>query len=627
MRAGEREMCGIAGIIAPRVDRKVRDEILVRMLDGISHRGPDDWGKYADRAVSVGMRRLSIIDIEGGRQPMVSPDGGTVLVFNGEIYNFSELRTELERKGYVFATRSDTEVVLHGYREWNERLLDRLNGMFAFCVYDRRENSVFLARDHFGIKPLYFSAADGVFMFCSEPKPLMQALGATPRLDLDAAREFLAFKYVPSPRTFVRGMKKLGPGSCMRVRTDGAVVSQRTFWRLEIDPMEISEADAEERLRALLVDAVRRQLVSDVPIGVLLSGGIDSALLLWAARQASAGAAVDAYTIGFKETSFDESTQARETAAHLGVRHHVERIAGLEASEMDAMVGWFGEPFANVSVPANFVLSRATARHVKVALNGSGGDELFGGYDRYYAVWPPPLLSVARSFSPILQPLMNALPVGAGKGSVVTRARRFLETDGMGSAQGHALSVRLYTDEEMNGLAPELGGIRDHVAEAFDSAPGRDDLQRATWTDIGTMMADDYLILVDRTSMAASLEVRVPFLDVDLARFAISLPSAMKINGWEKKAILRRLAKECLPRDVAQAPKRGFESPVGDWFRGKPGEALGKLVSESPARTFLDPRYIQRLQDEHRSLKRDASKQLLAVHTLTRWMKLHGISV
>lgn len=596
------------------------------MLDSIRHRGPDDAGTYIGTGLAMGMRRLSIIDIAGGHQPMVSSDAQTILLFNGEIYNFPKLREELSANEHVFRTRSDTEVILHGYREWGEDVVKRLNGMFAIAIYDRRDNTIFLARDHFGIKPLYYYARDGFFAFCSEPISLLKLPGVSRRLDRKALCTFLAYKYVPAPRTFVEGLRKLEPGACMRVDAEGKVVSHRMYWRLDSRLLEIGAAEAEEHLRALLIGSVRRQLVSDVPLGLFLSGGIDSGLLLWAAREALGHAFVDAYTVGFDNASFDESTMAAETARYLGGRHHIEHQPLPDASEIDAMVELFGEPFANLSVPANFLLSRVTARHVKVALNGSGADELFGGYDRYYAVRPPAALAAARALSPIFLRLAMRLPVGGGSHSLVVRARSFLATAGASPAEAHAAAVRLFTSEEVKVLAPDLDSGPDLVATRFASAPGFDDLQRATWTDMVTMMAEDYLTLIDRTSMAASLEVRVPFLDVDLAEFAFSLPSALKINGFEKKVILRRLGRKHLPKHIVRAPKHGFESPVAQWFRGNLGDTLRELVYDGPASVILDGRFVERLLAEHRTWQVDASKQLLGIYTLSRWLSVYRIS-
>lgn len=617
-------MCGIAGIIAPEMRQPELRTVLQPMLDAIRHRGPDDSGTHVEDGVALGMRRLSIIDVEGGRQPMLSADGRTALVYNGEIYNAGELREYLIEKGHVFRTRCDTEVVLHGYRHWQEGVLDHLNGMFAFAILDREAGSLFLARDHFGIKPLYTFAGRDIFAFCSEPAPLLGVPGVSRRLDAEAMRCFLSYKYVPAPSTFVQGIQKLGPGTSLRADRNGRVIQHRVYWRLEA---EAPEGNGSAGLEERLVSAVRAQLVSDVPLGVFLSGGIDSGLLLWAARRGKVDGPPDAHTVGFDEASFDETPLAARTAAHLGAEHHIARQSLPGPDELDAMVASFGEPFANVSIPANFAISRAAARHVKVALNGSGADELFGGYDRYFAVRPPSSLRAARALSPVLLPLAEAVGVGHSKGALVPKARRFLETANLQPAEAHASAIRLFTETELQELVPEVQAGPDPILSRFDDAPDRDAVDRAMWVDISTMLADDYLTLIDRTSMAASLEVRVPFLDLDLARYAFSLPASEKIKGWRKKRALRRLAAEHLPREIARNPKQGMESPIGAWFRGELGDAMIQSLQSSHLREVLDPTFVERLVREHAAGRRDASKQLLGICTLCSWVEHNSITV
>lgn len=617
-------MCGIAGIVSSRVAPPRLRAVLDRMLAAIRHRGPDDLGTYCRGGHVLGMRRLSIIDIHGGRQPMVSADEMTVLVFNGEVYNARDLRTELTNKGHLFRTRCDTEVILHGYRQWGERVVEHLDGMFAFAVYDLHDGSLFLARDHFGIKPLYCLAKRSLFAFCSEPLPLLDVPGVSRQLDPHSLWSFLAYKYVAGSATFVEGITKLEPGTHIRVDGDGNLVRRRRYWQLRVDRRDGTNGD---RLRELLVAAVEKQLVSDVPLGVFLSGGIDSGLLLWAGSQARPAAPPEAYTVGFDDCCFDESNRASKTAGHFNVKHHIERQPFPSSADLADMVTSFGEPFANISVPANFVMSKAASRHVKVVLNGSGADELFGGYDRYYAIWPPRLLSMARSWSSLLLPLARMIGVGRGKRSLITRARRFLETSGAPPAEAHADAIRLFTADEMRELTPDLEVGDDPILSKYAEAPPGDDLVRAMWVDAATMLADDYLTLIDRTSMSASLEVRVPFLDLELATYAFSLDSAARIKGWEKKRILRRLAAECLPREIAKGPKQGLESPVGAWFRGSLGNEMIASLRDSQLRSLVNPDYVERLLDRHRAHRHDASKQLLGIHTLCLWVEANSITV
>lgn len=619
-------MCGIAGIIAPKEPLGSLEPVLDGMLAGIKHRGPDDSGKHLEDGLSLGVRRLSIIDLTGGHQPIYSDDGQYLIICNGEIYNFPELRKKLEAKGHRFRTRSDTEVVLHGYMEWKERVVDLLNGMFALAIYDRPAGKLFLARDHFGIKPLYYIERSGLFAFCSEPVPLMQLPGMTRTLDLESLRMFLCYKYVPSPRTYIKEIEKFKPGMSMGIRVETLEKVINTYWRLTPEPMDLSIEEAEGRLSDLLVAAVGRQMISDVPLGVFLSGGIDSGLILWASRRFRGAGPLNAYTVGFSDRSFDESELASIAARHIGANHKVEYLPMPRAGGLDGMVERFGEPFANNSIPANFLLNATAAKHIKVALNGSGGDELFGGYDRYFAVQPPVALKLMGPFYSILYRIFQALPVGSKKHSLVTFARRFLELSSAPLDKRHALAVRLFMPDQLQKLFPDAPEMKDPVLNYFAEAPG-DDLQKAVWTDILTMMADDYLALVDRISMAASLEVRVPFLDLELASFGFSLPSPFKIKNWEKKYLLRRFAMDRLPRQITGGSKRGFESPIGAWFRGPLGDSLLGKLQDSPLKRLLSVTYVEQLLMEHKALRKDASKHLLGLYTLVHWADIFDVRV
>ena len=620
-------MCGITGIVAPGEPSASLEVWLNAMLDSIKHRGPDDSGKHVEDGVAFGMRRLSIIDLEGGHQPIYSNDGRYAIVFNGEIYNFIELRETLKAKGHVFRTRSDTEVILRGYMELGENVVRSLNGMFAFAIYDGKKGRIFLARDHFGVKPLYYVERNGMFAFCSEPKPLMDLPGMSRTLDLDALSTFFAYKYVPSPQSFLKEIRKFQPATSVSVDVKTMEASWRSYWQLTTKPVEAGYDIIQKRLGKFLCKAVQRQLISDVPVGVFLSGGIDSGLILWASRHYRSSRESTAYTIGFDDPSFDESELARLTAHFIGAKHEIEYLPMPQPDDLDSMVERFGEPFANLSIPPNFLLSQAAAKYVKVALNGSGGDELFGGYDRYYAVRPPAVLQLIRPLGPFVSPIVNALPVKTKKRSLMNLARRFFELDFDSPATRHAFSVRLFFPEEIGKLFPEAPEIEDPVIGRFAEALGKDDLQRAIWTDITTMLADDYLALLDRTSMAASLEVRVPFLDLEFASFSFSLLSTWKIRNWEKKYILRRFAYDKLPKKIIRGSKKGFESPVGLWFQGPLGKVLTEKMNESPLKKLLNTEFVEQILQDHRKKKRDASKQLLGLYTLVQWIDAFNVTI
>ncbi|MBF0311310.1 MAG: asparagine synthase (glutamine-hydrolyzing) [Magnetococcales bacterium] len=616
-------MCGIAGLIAPGATETPLDDRLSRLLRAIHHRGPDDEGRFLRPGLALGMRRLSIIDIAGARQPLISADGNRVLFFNGEIYNFQELRTTLQQQGCRFLTRGDGETILHGYEVWGEAVLDRLNGMFAFALLDLERRGLWLARDHLGVKPLYWYHHQGEFAFCSEPAPL-QALLDQPRLDSAALSRFLTWKYVASPQTLVQQIRKMPPATQGWIDLDhpGPLSAQR-YWHPEPESLP---ADRVERVDTLLRQAVQRQKISDVPVGIFLSGGIDSGLLLWASRQGNAPP-MTAYSVGFDNADFDETPLARLTAAHLGAAHHVEILPAPQPEELDQCIAAFGEPFANTSVPANFLVSRMAARHVKVVLNGSGGDELFGGYDRYFATRPPWPLALAAWCAPWLHPLLQTLPVGEGGRGWVHRGRVFLEGTLLPPDERHAAAVRLFSAPELHRLAPSLPPADNPVGEAMNASPWQEPLARAAWADINTMLADDYLTLVDRTSMAASIEARVPFLDPDLVCFALSLPDDCKIRGWRTKRLLRQLADQRLPEPVVTGRKRGFETPVACWFRGPLGEMLPQTLRNSPVGVLFEPKEVERLVWQHRSRQKDLTRPLLALYTLARWATESRIGV
>jgi asparagine synthase (glutamine-hydrolysing) len=629
-------MCGIAGYcgacgVADTTEKECAGR-LEALLAGIVHRGPDDAGITCAHNVAIGMRRLSIIDLAGGHQPMLSGDGRYALVFNGEIYNFRELRSELAEAGYSFATNSDSEVLLKGYMAWGRGVLDRLDGMFAFAVHDRHAGTVFLARDHLGIKPLYYIHLGGVFAFCSEPAPLLELPQVRRRLDHDALAAFLSFKYVPAPDTFIKDIKKLAAGHTLEYSPRGDMLRTERYWQLQGREGSSDAGELAERLTR----AVDSQMVSDVPLGVFLSGGIDSGLLTWAAAGQGGEHFTGGYTVAFDETgrkkglcaggSFDESRLAALSAAHLGVPLSSTTLASPAQATLDDWIRRFQEPFANTSIPANFLLCQWVARHVKVALNGSGADELFGGYDRYYAVHPPAALRALHCAAPLLRRVADMLPVGGGKNSLVHRARRYLAGCALAPAQKHAGSIRLFTDTQLAAIAPGVVPAT-FVQDAFAGAPQGSLLYKATWTDMQTMLPDDYLTLVDRTSMAASLEVRVPFLARDFVQYAFSLPPAAKIAGWKKKTALRALAAKHLPEDIARQPKMGFESPVGRWFRDGLGEALCRQLAQSPLQNIISVRGVQALAQSHSAGQVDAAKPLLALYTLVRWMDMYRVEL
>ncbi len=618
-------MCGIAGLIVPGQPAPALAEQLGPMVEALRHRGPDDGGLWSSDGIALGMRRLAIIDRTGGRQPMHDPQTGVVLVYNGEVYNHAELRRELTAAGHRFATRSDTEVVLRAYLAWGADAFARLEGMFALAVCDPRQRCCWLARDAFGIKPLYYAAREGWFAFASEPQPLYSLLKRR-RLDPAGLAQFLRYKFTLSPQTLLTELAKLPPGTRCRIGLDDARAGRtERFWELVPEPPDVPEDVLLDEIEHALLASVRRQLVADVPVGVFLSGGIDSALLLWAASAVSAQPPT-ALTIAFPDSPYDESGLASQTARSCGVPHEIEPAPPPSPQQLATAVVQFGEPFGNVSVLPCLTLAQVASRRGRVFLNGTGGDELFLGYQRYLAVATPPAARWVARTTPWLEPVLATLPLAHSSRALAHRVRRFLQTQKLPPAERHAAAIRLAEDDVLGALAPELPFEDDPLPELFKQAPqSLDAVDRAAWVDCHAMLPDDYLLLVDRTTMAYSVEGRVPFLDRRLAALAFGIAARYKLRGTQTKRLLRRLARRHLPRSVVRGPKRGFEPPAGAWFRGPLGERLLERARTSPLADVLRPEGVARILRLHRGRRAEYARLLLGLYTLYHWCEEFGI--
>jgi asparagine synthase (glutamine-hydrolysing) len=581
-------MCGICGYVSPRDDRTSIDA----MQRALAHRGPDDHGTafYAAKRVTValGHRRLSIIDLSAaGHQPMSDARGEVSLVYNGEIYNFPELRAELERAGRRFTSRSDTEVLLLAWLEWGEAALERLNGMFAFAILDRRTDRLFLARDRAGIKPLYYFLRGGELAFASELKGLDVYAGFRREIDLDALHEYLSLQYVPSPRSIYRDTFKLEPGTVLRFELATGEATLRRFWDPVTPPAPLDPAlrGSEERLLdeldRRLNAAVQRHLISDVPVGTFLSGGIDSGLVTAVASRI-AGRPVRSFTIGYDEPRFDESAPARAVAAHLGTEHHEHRLRPRDLFDViPLLVEWHDEPFANSSALPTYCVSRFAREHVKVVLSGDGGDELMGGYSTYArAAFIAGLgRGLPRSWRRGLFRLLLGHPAFAP------------EAITPGIPSGDALEVFHYLMARFKGRDHErLTGrrydfSRTRFFSAYRQATDRDVKARLMLVDFISYLTDLNFAKVDRASMAHGLEVRVPLLDNEVVDFARQVPTEYKVRGRRYKHLLRRLLARYLPPALFERPKRGFGAPLDEWLRGE----LRPLVD-----TYLDPHRIRK---------------------------------
>jgi asparagine synthase (glutamine-hydrolysing) len=615
-------VCGICGIASSEHGAAPEAEVVARMNRRLVHRGPDSDGLFDGGEAILAARRLSIIDLDGGRQPIANEDGSVVVVQNGEIYNYRELRRELEGRGHRFATASDTEVLVHLYEEHGDAFLERLRGMFALAIWDSRERRLLLARDRFGIKPLYYRVADGTLSFASELKAMLELPGFSRRIDPQAASAFLAFNSIPAPLTIFAEARKLPPGCALSWR-DGTLSEARYARPGPVPGAQVRkgpEADLADELRETLRDSVRAHLVADVPVGVLLSGGVDSAGLA-ALAAGEEGQGVKTFSIGFEEASFDELSRARLVAERYGTDHH-ELVLRPDAAELlPKLIEAFDEPFGDSSAIPTYLVSELAAGEVKVALSGEGGDELFGGYYTYVADLLAPRIGwLAR----VASPLIEALPSSDAKASFDYKAKRFARGAHLPPLERHHAWKEIFSPEQRGALLPSMDTGWDPVdlyRERYAETAGAEPLARFQDVDLGIYLVDDLLVKTDRSSMAHSLELRVPFLDQRVAEFAFGLATPLKVRGTAKKRLLRSALAPLLPREILQAPKQGFSIPLAGWLRG-PLESFARETL-SPAtlerQGCLDPAAVTPLIDAHCAGKEDLSRQLWGLMAFTLW--------
>jgi asparagine synthase (glutamine-hydrolysing) len=668
-------MCGIAGIVALDGEPRVGAEQIARMCACIEHRGPDDSAVDVRDNVGLGMQRLSIIDVEGGRQPIFNEDRSVRTVYNGEIYNFRELRRELEGRGHRFATAADTEVIVHAWEDLGADFAARLSGMFAIALHDRRRRRFLLLRDRLGIKPLYWAVAGGCLVFGSEIKALLASGLIEPQLNIDAVPQFLAWEYVPGPATLFAGIQKLEPGSLLELDLEaaaagGGVPAPRTWWDLPgtsgargggtaataggagygaataaarrpvalgvpppLDGAAGGDAprtagDWADAVDTTLRACVQRHLVADVPLGAFLSGGVDSSLMV-----AGMGPA-RTFSIGFDEPSYDELGWARKVAGHLGVDHQDEIIRPDVVELFDHLMQFMDDPIGDFSIFPTYLVSRLARRHVKVALSGDGGDELFGGYETYVAQglarkWAriPAALRAA-----VVHPLLRALGPRPAKKGWVNMARRFVEGFEHDPALGHArwrlfagpqALARLLTPEARAACSTPVGA---HIVALSRRAGDRGELDRSLYVDLKSYLCDNILVKVDRMSMACSLEARVPYLDPELVELAFRVPAELKVSGRRTKVLLKRVAARHLPGECVYRPKQGFSIPIKRWLGGEFRPLMEELLA--PARLaaggLFDPAEVGRLKTEHLTGRENHSHVLWALLVFQDWRARWG---
>jgi asparagine synthase (glutamine-hydrolysing) len=611
-------MCGICGIVS--ASGPADPDRLARMSAKLLHRGPDSDGTFVEGPVALAARRLAIIDLETGDQPIANEDGTVHVVQNGELYNYAELRGELERAGHTFRTHGDTEVLVHLYEQEGPAFARRLRGMFAVALWDSTRGRLVLARDRYGIKPLYYRAdADGL-EFASELRSLPRG-----EIDLDALEAFLAFNSIPAPLTIFREARKLPPGHVL-VWEDGELSLERYARPAPVPLAELrgdDEGELVEELRSRLRDSVQAHLIADVPVGVLLSGGIDSSALAALAAQES-GEPVRTFSIGFEERSFNELADARLVAERYGTRHRELVLRPDAALLLPALADAFDEPFADSSALPTYLVSQLAAEDVKVALSGEGGDELFGGYYTYVADL---LAERAGGLAGLARPLVERLPTSTARASFDYKAKRFSRGAHLPPLERHHAWKEIFSADARAELTGRRHGFDpvDLYRERFAETDGAELLARLQDVDRTIYLVDDLLVKTDRASMAHSLEARVPFLDPVVTNFALALPARHRVHGLRKKVLLRKAVAPLVPGRIVRAKKRGFSIPAAAWLRGELEPFARETLSADTLRRqgFFRPEAVTALIDRHVAGKEDLSRQLWGLLAFTLWHERH----
>lgn len=606
-------MCGIAGLFDSRGPGEVSRLLLAQMSASLSHRGPDDSGLHTEPGVGLAHRRLSIIDLASGHQPLCNEDGSVIVVFNGEIYNFQELTAELLRAGHTFRTHSDTEVIVHAWEQWGEDSVRRFRGMFAFAVWDRNRKTLFLARDRLGVKPLYYAyLPGGLFLFGSELKALLVHPGLQRQINPRAVEDYFSYGYVPEPRTIFNGVFKLPAGCTMSLRQGAAPAEPVEYWDVPFAPVaRITEQEAVEELIHRLRESVRLRLISDVPLGAFLSGGVDSSAVVAMMAGLTAGPVVTC-SIAFGDAAFNEAGYAHTVAQRYSTRHHVEEVDPNDYTLLDTLANVYDEPYADSSAIPTYRVCELARKSVKVALSGDGGDESFGGYRRYK--WHVNEERIrARVPLNLRRPLFGLLGQLYPKADWAPRALRAkstLEALARGSVEAYFHSVSMLNDDMRRALFSErmrrdLQGytgievLRRHAARAPSDHP----LSLIQYLDLKTYLVGDINTKVDRASMAHGLEVREPLMDHQLVEWLSSLPPSLKLRNGEGKYLLKRALREYLPADILYRPKMGFSVPLAQWFRGPLRQSvrdavLGPVLASTG---WFNARQLRSLVDDHQS--------------------------
>lgn len=624
-------MCGICGIIKYENGKKVENSEVHRMCQVIQHRGPDDEGIYVKNNVGIGMRRLSIIDLASGHQPLSNEDGTVWIVFNGEIYNHQTVRAELEQRGHRFATHSDTEAIVHAYEEYGEACPEKLNGMFAFAIWDENHQRLFIARDRIGIKPLYFYEDKKQFVFGSELKSILQIRDVPRRVNPQALDNFLTFEYIPAPLSIFDSIYKLEPGHSLL--WERGKIRKRKYWKLDYDIRPRPESEICEELVSLLQDSVKIRLMSEVPLGAFLSGGIDSSSIV-ALMSRVMDRPVKTFSIGFEDSTYNELKYARIIAQKFKTEHHEFTIKPNAVDLTQNLVrNYVDEPFGDFSMFPTYLVSKMAREYVTVTLSGDGGDELFAGYDHYIAN------RIGQKYQSIpgvlrnglIEPILKSIPPTEKKKGLVNRAKRFVEGAQLPADLQHTRWMIFLSEFEKDSLYTsdfknQIRGFDPyaHVRHFFKAAPSRDPLDQQEYVDIHTYLVDDILVKVDRMSMATSLEARVPFLDYRVVEFSATIPSQLKLAGLshqKTKYILKKAMENILPPEIIYRGKEGFSIPIKNWLKNELRPMLQEVLSPEKVKSegFFNPEYIEKLKREHFGNLENHSHRLWALMMFGIW--------
>jgi asparagine synthase (glutamine-hydrolysing) len=627
-------MCGICGIVSFEGGHVTDKSILQRMNQTLYHRGPDDDGYYQDSQASLAMRRLSIIDLFTGQQPIANENGDVWVVYNGEIYNFQSIRAELQQRGHQFKTQTDTEIIVHAYEEYGDECVKRFNGMFALALWDSRRCRLLIARDHLGIKPLYYWAGQDKLVFGSELKALVAHPDVPRQINLTAVDLFLSLEYIPSPLTIYENVFKLPAGHILVVEDGELKLSQ--YWDVLHQPIGETEDECAETLAGLLKEAVQIRLISDVPLGAFLSGGIDSSAVVGYMSQFGSKP-VQTFSIGFEDDTYNELPYAEAVAKHFCTDHHYEVLNPDIASLAEQLVQHHDEPFADTSIFPTYLVSKLARQHVKVALSGDGGDELFAGYDTYlaeqlnhhYGKLPGAL---RRN---VLPAFAKMLPPQPAKKGMINKVKRMIEGGALDPALQHTRWMIFMDEREKNSLyqfdlkeSLKHGSTAGFFGEYFQRADSFDALAQQQYVDMKTYLPDDILTKVDRMSMAVSLEARVPLLDHRIAEFGLNLPPHMKLNGSRTKIILRRALRRLVPDLVLEKPKQGFSIPMKHWLCSSLKPMMLDLLSTDSVRQhgYFRPQTISMWIREHLDGRVNHSHRLWPLMVLELWHRAEASS-